>query len=178
MDRAPAGVRVVRFPQLLDPIEVDTFCSGTAALWASARASSAAATSRSHTPSRSGCTSSPTARAPARCPRLRRRLRPVGGRPPRARAAAPPGGAATGRPRPTVALPRRDLDPAGHVNNAVYWAALEEELVADEPAGGLSAEVEHRAAAGTGEGAVLHDGPMRWITGADGAVAATFRLAA
>ena len=28
------ALRVVRFPQLLDPIEVDTFCSGTAALWA------------------------------------------------------------------------------------------------------------------------------------------------
>ena len=40
-------------------------------------------------------------------------------------------GAAAGAP-PALALPRRDLDP-GHVNNAVYWAALEEELVADEP---------------------------------------------
>ncbi|MEZ0293584.1 MAG: hypothetical protein ACAH82_13655, partial [Solirubrobacteraceae bacterium] len=88
--------------------------------------------------------------------------------------AAPPPGA----PARPWRFRGADLDPAGHVNNAVYWAALEEELVADEPAGGLAAEVEHRAAAGTGEGAVLHDGPMRWITGADGAVAATFRLAA
>ena len=82
----------------------------------------------------------------------------AGGRRVRARLhhpAAPPPGA----PARPWRFRGADLDPAGHVNNAVYWAALEEELVADEPAGGLAAEVEHRAAAGTGEGAVLHARP-------------------
>jgi hypothetical protein len=52
-----------------------------------------------------------------------------------------------------------DLDLAGHVNNAVYWEALEDELVAREPEAGLEAEIEHRAAAGAGEATVLADGP-------------------
>lgn len=172
------ALRVLRFPQLLDPIEVDTFCSGTAALWAE-RSSVV----------RSGA--EPVAHAVALWVHLEpdgSRPRPLpdgfdavygpsaGGRRVRARLrhpAEPPAGAS--------ARPWRfrgaDLDPAGHVNNAVYWAALEDELVAEEPVAGLEAEVEHRAPAGTGAAAVHHDGTMRWITGADGAVAATFRLA-
>ncbi len=47
----------------------------------------------------------------------------------------------------------------------------------DEPTGGLEAEVEHRAPAGSGAAAVHLDGPLRWITGSDGQVAATIRLA-
>ena len=57
-----------------------------------------------------------------------------------------------------------DLDLAGHVNNAVYWEALEDDLVAREPAAGLEAEIEHRAPAGAGAATVLSHGPMRWIT--------------
>ena len=171
-------LRVLRFPRLLDPIEVATFCSGTAALWAE-RSSVV----------RSG--DEPLAHAVAVWVHLEpdgSRPRPLpggfdavygpsaGGRRVRARLhhpAAPPSGAVT-RPWRFRAA---DLDPAGHVNNAVFWAALEEELVADEPAGGLKAEVEHRAPASTGAGAIHHAGTMRWITGADGAVTATFRLA-
>jgi acyl-ACP thioesterase len=66
---------------------------------------------------------------------------------------------------------------AGHVNNAVYWEALEDELVAREPDGGLDAEIEHRAPAGIGEATVLADGPMRWIVAPDGAVVATLTAA-
>ena len=70
-----------------------------------------------------------------------------------------------------------DLDLAAHVDDAVYWAALEEELVERELAGGFAAEIEHRAPAGPGEGSVLADGRMRWITDAAGAVVATLALA-
>jgi len=81
-------------------------------------------------------------------------------------------------PEGRVFTHRAHRDRAGHVDNAVYWAALEEELVAGEPAGGLEAEMEHRAPAGPGEAAVLADGPMRWIMDPAGAVAATIRWAA
>ena len=86
--------------------------------------------------------------------------------------AAPPDGAAR--------LPWRfraaDLDLAGHVNNAVYWQVLEEELVAADPAGGVDAEIEYRTPGDTGEAVVVpgEDG-MRWIT-AGGDVLATVRL--
>ena len=171
MDRAPAGAARPALPALLDPIEVDTFCSGTARAVGGAleprpqRRRAGRARRRAL-----GAPASPTARARARCPTA---STPSTGR---RRAAAACARGCTTRAAPPPDAPARpwrfrgaDLDPAGHVNNAVYWAALEEELVADEPAGGLEAEVEHRAAAGTGEAAVLHDGPMRWITGADGA---------
>jgi acyl-ACP thioesterase len=171
-------LRVRRFPQLRDPIEVATFCSGTAPLWAE----------RSSLVSSGG---EPVADAVA----LWVHLQPGGVRPRPLPAGfdAVYGPSAQGRrvkaklrhpaepPPGAAARPWRfrgaDLDPAGHVNNAVYWEALEDELVAGEPAGGLEAEIEHRAPAGAGEAAVLSDGPMRWIITA-GAVAATLRLGA
>jgi hypothetical protein len=70
-----------------------------------------------------------------------------------------------------------DLDLAGHVNNAVYWEALEDELVASEPQAGIEAEIEYRAPAGAGEATVLADGPMRWIADPAGAVVATLTAA-
>ena len=173
------ALRVRRFPRLLDPIEVATFCSGSAPLWAE----------RSSVVSSGG---EPVADAVALWVHLQRdgarpRRLPAGfqaiygpsarGRRVKARLrhpALPPVGA--------VVRPWRfrgaDLDLAGHVNNAVYWAALEDELVAGEPDGGLEAEIEHRAPAGTGEAAVLADGPMRWITDRAGVVAATLRWGA
>ena len=69
-----------------------------------------------------------------------------------------------------------DLDLAGHVNNAVYWQVLEEELVPAEPVAAVDAEIEYRAAGGPGEAAVVADDGMRWITAA-GAVLATVRVA-
>jgi len=173
------ALRVHRFPRLLDAIEVATFCSGVAPLWAE----------RSSLVSSGG---EPVAEAVA----LWVHLQPDGARPrplpsgfdaiyaPSAQGrrvkarlrhpAMPPAGAAS---RPWR-FRGADLDPAGHVNNAVYWAALEDELVAGEPAGGIEAEIEHRAPAGTGAAAVLADGPMRWITDPAGVVAATLRWGA
>jgi acyl-ACP thioesterase len=172
------ALRVHRFPRLLDGVEVATFCSGTAPLWAE----------RSSLVTSGG---EPVAEAVA----LWVHLQPGGARP----RPLPPGFdavyglSAQGRrvrarlrhpatPPPDAARrPWRfrgaDLDPAGHVNNAVYWTALEEELIEREPAGALAAEIEHRTPAGAGDAEVLADGPMRWIT-AGGAVAATLRLAA
>jgi acyl-ACP thioesterase len=84
--------------------------------------------------------------------------------------AAPPDGASS-RPWRFRAA---DLDLAGHVNNAVYWQVVEEELVGASPAT-ADVELEHRAPADAGEAAVLADGALRWIAaGRD--VVATVRL--
>jgi acyl-ACP thioesterase len=170
------ALRVLCFPRLLDKIDVATVCSGVAPLWAE----------RSSIVSCNGTLAveavavwvhlQPDGARPqplpegfdevygpsARGRRVRARLR----HPP-----APPAGAAA---RPWH-FRGADLDPARHVNNAVYWAALEDELVASEPAAGLDAEIEHRAPTGAGEATVLADGPMRWIADAAGAVVATLR---
>jgi acyl-ACP thioesterase len=69
-----------------------------------------------------------------------------------------------------------DLDLAGHVNNAVYWQVLEEELAGGEPAEPLHAEVEHRAAAVAGDTGVHVSGGMRWIVDPAGQVLATVTL--
>jgi acyl-ACP thioesterase len=90
--------------------------------------------------------------------RLRHRGQPPDG---------PDGGAAPWRFRAA------DLDLAGHVNNAVYWQALEEELAGNGAREPLDAEIEHRAPAGVGEAAILRDGHMLWIAGADGEVLAS-----
>ena len=171
------ALRVLRFPRLLEPVEVATFCSGVASLWAE----------RSSVVTGGGA---PLAEAVAVWVHLqpdgtRPMPLPAGfhavyapsaqGRRVRARLrhpATPPAGASARSWRFRAA----DLDLAGHVNNAVYWEALEDELVAQELPDGISAEIEHRAPAGTGEGAVLADGPTRWITAADGTVVATLKV--
>jgi acyl-ACP thioesterase len=168
------ALRVHRFPRVRDEIEVATFCSGIAPLWAE----------RS---SLISCGGEPVAEAVA----LWVHLQPDGARPqpmPEGfdRVFAP---SAMGRrvrarlrhpatpPADAAARPWRfraaDLDLAGHVNNAVYWEALEDELVADEPPAGLQAEIEHRAPAVSGEATVLAAGAMRWIADSAGAVVAT-----
>jgi acyl-ACP thioesterase len=168
------ALRVHRFPRVREEVEVATFCSGTAPLWAE----------RSSLVSAGG---EPVAEAVA----LWVHLQPDGARPqpmPEGfdRVFAP---SAMGRrvrarlrhpatpPPDAAARPWRfrgaDLDLAGHVNNAVYWEALEDELVADEPRAGLHAEIEHRAPAASGEATVLAAGAMRWIADGAGAIVAT-----
>jgi acyl-ACP thioesterase len=56
-----------------------------------------------------------------------------------------------------------DLDMAAHVNNAVYWAVLEEELAGAELPAGWSGAIEHRGPAGPGAATVAADGALRWI---------------
>jgi acyl-ACP thioesterase len=85
----------------------------------------------------------------------------------------PPADGAAQRP---WAFRAADLDMAAHVNNAVYWAVLEEEL-GDWPAGApLRVEVEHPAAADAGPASVLVDGDLRWIVDGEGKVVASLRV--
>lgn len=71
-----------------------------------------------------------------------------------------------------------ELDIADHINNAAYWAVLEEELLAGatEPAM-IDVELEFKTPAQPGEHAVLGDGPQRWVVAEDGGVHASFLLA-
>jgi acyl-ACP thioesterase len=168
---------VARFPRFADPLEVATFCSGTGALVAERRSTVSAGGEAlveavalwvhldpdglHPRPLPTGFETVYGAAAAGR--RVRARLR---------HPAEPPAGAA---PRPWR-FRAADLDLAGHVNNAVYWQVVEDELVGAEPPG-ADVELEHRAPADAGEAAVLADGAMRWIM-AGGDVVATVRLGA
>jgi acyl-ACP thioesterase len=86
--------------------------------------------------------------------------------------------AALRHPAPPGDLPARpwhfraaDLDVAGHVNNAVYWAIVEEAL--GDEVGGLDAVMEHREAADAGAAEVQRDGEWTWIRRPAGAVVAS-----
>jgi acyl-ACP thioesterase len=71
-----------------------------------------------------------------------------------------------------------ELDLAGHVNNAAYWAVLEEELVtgAEDPTS-IDVEIEYRNPAQPGHKALLREGQWRWITDPAGLLHASLRLA-
>ena len=175
-------LRVARFPRFGEPLEVATFCSGTGALVAERRSTV-----------RGGDGVGGTAEAAVEALALWVHLDPDGahprplpegfeavygataaGRRVRARLrhpAAPPGGA-LGRPWRFRAA---DLDLAGHVNNAVYWQVLEEELVPAEPAA-ADAEIEYRAAGEAGDASVAAGDGMRWISADGGDLLATVCL--
>ena len=68
-----------------------------------------------------------------------------------------------------------DVDVAAHVNNAVYWAALEEGPVI--PAACV-VEAEHRAPAVAGPAVVVRDGDRTWVTSTQGEVHASFEVSA
>jgi acyl-ACP thioesterase len=69
-----------------------------------------------------------------------------------------------------------DLDLADHVNNAVYWQVLEEDLATDGVAEPFDAEIEHRAPGDVGEAAILRAGHMLWIADGGGEVLASLAI--
>jgi acyl-ACP thioesterase len=81
---------------------------------------------------------------------------------------APPAGT------PVPWVPRfADFDVLGHVNNAVYWAVVEEHLDLEAP---VTVELEYRGGVDRGQAVeVLVDGDGLWMT-ADGALAASARF--
>jgi acyl-ACP thioesterase len=169
-------LRVQRAPHFGEALEVATFCSGVGSLWAERRSTirgshgahvEAAALwvhlAEDGTRPRPLPPSFHAVYAPS-----------AGGRRVKARlhhpAAAPQGAAE--RPWRFRAA---DLDMAAHVNNAVYWAVVEEELAGAELPDGWTAEIEHRAAADAGPATVRADGDMRWIVAED-VLLATIRV--
>ena len=178
-------LRVARFPRFGEPLEVATFCSGTGALVAERRSTVRVADDGAGAPGDASVAVEalalwvhldPDGAHPRPLPdgfeavygataagrRVRARLR---------HPAAPPDGG-PGRPWRFRAA---DLDLAGHVNNAVYWQVLEEELVPAEPAA-ADAEIEYRAAGGAGDASVAAGDGMRWISADGGDLLATVCL--
>jgi acyl-ACP thioesterase len=66
-----------------------------------------------------------------------------------------------------------DVDVAGHVNNAVYWEALEDGPPVPD---GAVVEAEHRAPAVAGPAYVIRDGARTWVTSTQGEVHASFSV--
>ena len=165
------AVDVRRFPQLGQRVEVRTACSALGARWAERRTSIAG-----HVEAVALWVAiDPATLRPARVDHLAGVYgESAGDRRVRAGLVHPPPPAdASSRPWP---LRRADLDVGGHVNNAAYWQALEEELAERDPDRGLFAEVEHRAPCGVEDAALLSSGERRWIVKADGTVCASFLL--
>lgn len=77
-------------------------------------------------------------------------------------------GPTAGAERRPWAFRASDLDLAGHVNNSVYWTAVEELVAGREEPEAIDAELEHRAAAPAGPAELLLDGDALWIAAADG----------
>ena len=71
-----------------------------------------------------------------------------------------------------------ECDIADHVNNAAYWAPLEDELLAGPEPERLDVELEYRTPAQPGDKRVLRSGDRRWIVGTDGELHASFHLLA
>ena len=69
-----------------------------------------------------------------------------------------------------------ECDLADHVNNAAYWAPLEEELLAGPEPDRLDVELEYRTPAQPGDKRMVRAGDRRWIVGADDEVHASFRI--
>jgi acyl-ACP thioesterase len=169
-------IRVERFPRFREAAEVDTWCSATGSLWAERRS-----TVRGED---GGLVEAVALWVHLDPKGTRPRPMPdgfdavygpsAGGRQVRARLrhrADPPDGAERTPWQFRVA----DLDLANHVNNAVYWQALEERLEsAPEP---FDAEIEHRAATDAGTSTLLRHDKSLWITDPDGEVVATLFVA-
>jgi acyl-ACP thioesterase len=169
---------IVRFPRFGEMATLGTFCSGVGRMWAQRRTTI--------TTPEGGLVEAVA---------LWVHLDPASGRPmpmtpielevygpsaagrevkARLRHPAPPPGVAS---RPWT-FRATELDVADHINNAAYWAVLEDELLAGaaEPAT-IDVELEFKTPAQPGEHAVLSDGPHRWVVAEGGAVHASFRLA-
>jgi acyl-ACP thioesterase len=169
---------VERFPAFGEPLEVATFCSGVGRFWAERRTTVTGAVGARVEGGALWVHLAADGERPAPMPPSFHGLYGASANGRRVRAhlrhpAAPPADAAR-RPWPFRAA---DLDLARHVNNAVYWAALEEELVGDALPFGLDAEVEHRAPADAGEAELAGADGARWLLAADGTVLATFVIA-
>jgi acyl-ACP thioesterase len=175
-----ARLHVKRFPRFGERLDVATFCSGLGRMWAERRT----------TITRAGAGQSDVEAVAVWV-----HLDPQSQRPFPLTAeeiAAYGGGAAAQRrvtarlrhPKPPEQAPgtawhfraaERDL--AGHINNAAYWQALEEELLEAEEPAGIDVEIEYRSPAQPGEKRLLRDGEWRWIIDGGGEPHASIAIA-
>jgi acyl-ACP thioesterase len=168
------ALRVQHLPRFGDDLDVVTFCSGTGSRWAERRTTLAVrGASAIESVAIWVCVDEAGRPAPLGASFFDRYGEAAGGRTVSSRLhlSPPPDGAAT-RPWPLRAT---DFDVLGHVNNAVYWEAVEDELAQRAPGRRIAAaELEHRVAVEPGEGLELASlcNPDRlpvWLT-CDGSV--------
>ncbi|HEX4009668.1 MAG TPA: acyl-ACP thioesterase domain-containing protein [Solirubrobacteraceae bacterium] len=178
-------IRVNRFPRFGERFSLTTFCSGLGRMWAERRTDIVHADD--------GASRQPDVQAVSLwvhldaehwrpSPLTAAELETYGGAPPSRRVTArlrhpAPAAVTDGAPWTFRAT---DCDIADHVNNAVYWQPLEEELLtggAPDPER-LDVEIEYRTPAQPGGKRVLCDGDFRWIVGEDGELHASIRLGA
>ncbi len=172
-------VRVARFPRFGERAELATFCSGVGAAWAERRTS---VTRLGEPDSDIEAVAlwvhlDPSSWHPA--PFTDREIavygETAGERRVSHRLRHP--AAAEGEKRFTWMFRATECDVAGHINNAAYWAVLEEELLsAPEPAE-LDVEMEFRTPSQPGEKLVRGDADRRWIVSTEGETHASIRLA-
>jgi acyl-ACP thioesterase len=170
-------IHVPRAPRFDEALDVATFCSGAARMWAERRTTirgeagghvetvalwvHLSADGARPRPLPDGFDAVYGAAAAGR--RVKARL---------SHPADPPDGAA----ERSWTFRYADLDMAAHVNNAAYWAVLEQELAGAELPPGWHAEIEHRGPAPAGPAEVHRADGLHWIV-SDGAVVASLRAA-
>jgi acyl-ACP thioesterase len=173
-------IKVARFPRFSEPVQVETFASGIGRMWAERRTTVRAL------PAGGGPLATPNASPPLveavtlwiHLDPERRLPSPLNQHEVSVYAEAAGDRRFPHRlthPRPGPGLEqcewvfrRCDSDLADHVNNAAYWEALEEELLAC--AGELTeidVELEFRAPAQPGRVRLVRDGPYRWLMDPD-----------
>jgi acyl-ACP thioesterase len=167
---------VTRFPRFGETAAVSTFCSGVGRMWAQRRTTVVTDGGGLVEAVALWVHLDPASLRPAPFTghELELYAPSAAGREVKARLRhpAPPDGAAS---RPWR-FRSTELDVADHINNAAYWAVLEDELLAGPEPSAIDVELEFRTPAQPGEHAVLSVGAQRWVVAADGAVHASFLL--
>jgi acyl-ACP thioesterase len=171
-----ASVRADRWPRYLERVTLSTFCTGTGPRWAErTTVVHGEDGARLEAVALWACVDTATGRATA-LPGGFDAAWGTGGRSVSARLVHPPAPEAPGRPWQVRVA---DLDVLGHVNNAVHWAAVEDELARLLPGRvPLEAECEYRVPMELGDGVTLCsvvEGPLlrTWINGDRGTCAST-----
>lgn len=167
---------VTRFPRFGETAAVATFCSATGRMWAQRRTTVVTSGGGLVEAVALWVHLDPVSLRPA--PFAARELEVYGpsaaGREVKARLRHP------GPPEDAPSRPwwfrSTELDVADHINNAAYWAVLEDELLAGPEPEAIDVELEFRTPAQPDEHAVLSVGDQRWVVAADGAVHASFLL--
>jgi acyl-ACP thioesterase len=170
-------IEVNHWPRYGETVELATFCGGIGSRWSERRVSVGGESGPLVEAATMWVHLDPVTGRPKHLPQQFHDLfaEAAGGRVVRARLHHPdPPTEASARPWPTRSV---DFDVHGHINNAVYWAAVEDRLVA-QPVPALRAELEFRQQITPHDPVILRwlDGEGRaqvWLTGDGGAVHAS-----